>query len=31
MDRKRSMSDVANQIIEIKKLTIWEVLVKFSR
>lgn len=31
MDRKRSMSDVANQIIEIKKLTIWEVLVMFSR
>lgn len=31
MDRKRSMSDVANQIIEIKKLTIWEVLVVFSR
>jgi len=31
MDRKRSMSDVAHQIIEIKKLTMWELLVKSPR
>ena len=31
MDRKRSMSDVANQIIEIQKLKIWAFLVKLSR